>query len=163
MCANLQQIRSERVIVCPVKCREVTVKKKRVETFRNIRYGDGRTIPLHGQRSSCESPGGARSGSPQLCVVQRCVGNGKLPEWISDSTYYNSRCVEENCFSTPHLTFQPGQSGFSSGVWNWKWKVCFPFRPSSVEFQGNVAFLFNLYHIYIYIYIYVCVCVCVCV
>ena len=28
--------------VCPVKCREVTVKKKRVETFRNIRYGDGR-------------------------------------------------------------------------------------------------------------------------
>ena len=26
----------------PVKCREVTVKKKRVETFRNIRYGDGR-------------------------------------------------------------------------------------------------------------------------
>ena len=26
--------------VCPVKCREVTVKKKRVETFRNIRYGD---------------------------------------------------------------------------------------------------------------------------
>ena len=24
--------------VCPVKCREVTVKKKRVETFRNIRY-----------------------------------------------------------------------------------------------------------------------------
>ena len=29
-------------IVCPMKCREVTVKKKRVETFRNIRYGDGR-------------------------------------------------------------------------------------------------------------------------
>ena len=27
---------------CPVKYREVTVKKKRVETFRNIRYGDGR-------------------------------------------------------------------------------------------------------------------------
>ena len=24
--------------LCPVKCREVTVKKKRVETFRNIRY-----------------------------------------------------------------------------------------------------------------------------
>ena len=30
--------------LCPVKCREVTVKKKRVETFRNIRYGDGRII-----------------------------------------------------------------------------------------------------------------------
>ena len=28
--------------VCLVKCREVTVKKKRVQTFRNIRYGDGR-------------------------------------------------------------------------------------------------------------------------
>ena len=28
--------------VCPVQCREVTVKKKRVETF--IRYGDGRII-----------------------------------------------------------------------------------------------------------------------
>ena len=40
MCVNLQQIRSERDIVCPVKCREVTVKKKRVETFRKIRYGD---------------------------------------------------------------------------------------------------------------------------
>ena len=25
-------------LTCPVKCREVTVKKKRVETFRNIRY-----------------------------------------------------------------------------------------------------------------------------
>ena len=31
--------------VCPVKCREVTVKKKRVETFRNIRYGDGQAVP----------------------------------------------------------------------------------------------------------------------
>ena len=30
-----------RLTVCPMKCREVTVKKKRVETFRNIRYGDG--------------------------------------------------------------------------------------------------------------------------
>ena len=28
--------------VCPVKCREVTVKKKRVETFRNIQYPVGR-------------------------------------------------------------------------------------------------------------------------
>ena len=26
------------IYVCTVKCREVTVKKKRVETFRNIRY-----------------------------------------------------------------------------------------------------------------------------
>ena len=54
----------------PVKCREVTVKKKRVETFRNIRYGDGRIYYhyyyIYRQRSSCESPGGARSGSPQL-------------------------------------------------------------------------------------------------
>ena len=29
-------------IVCPVKCREVTVKKKRVGTFRKIRYPVGR-------------------------------------------------------------------------------------------------------------------------
>ena len=36
----------------------------------------------------------------------------------------------------------PGQSGFPV-VWNWKWKVCFPFHTSSVEFQGNVAFLFT--------------------
>ena len=35
--------------LCPVKCREVTVKKKRVETFRNIRYGDGR-ISIIGER-----------------------------------------------------------------------------------------------------------------
>ena len=34
-------------LVCPVKCREVTVKKKRVETFRNIRYGDGRIYIYH--------------------------------------------------------------------------------------------------------------------
>ena len=45
--------------VCPVKCREVTVKKKRVETFRNIRYGDGRIIgaslsePHRGTHSCC--------------------------------------------------------------------------------------------------------------
>ena len=32
--------------LCPVKCREVTV---RVETFRNIRYGDGR-ISIIGER-----------------------------------------------------------------------------------------------------------------
>ena len=37
--------------MCPVKCREVlgtkvTVKKKRVETFRNIRYGDGAGAPI---------------------------------------------------------------------------------------------------------------------
>ena len=50
------------VHVCPVKCREVTVKKRRVET---IRYGDGRIYYIYRQRSSCESPGGARSGSPQ--------------------------------------------------------------------------------------------------
>ena len=64
------------------------------------------------------------------------VWSGKLPEWISDRTYYNSRCVEESCFSTPHLTFQPGQSGFPvvSGIGN------------GMEFQGNGAF--NLYRSY---------------
>ena len=31
-----------RAVLCPVKCRQVTVKKKRVETFRNIRYPVGR-------------------------------------------------------------------------------------------------------------------------
>ena len=37
-----------RCIVCPVKCREVTVKKKRVETFRNTVNGGnlGRTFVL---------------------------------------------------------------------------------------------------------------------
>ena len=40
------------------------MKKKRVETFRNIRYGDGRIYYYH-YTDSCESPGGARSGSPQ--------------------------------------------------------------------------------------------------
>ena len=33
--------------LCPVKCGEVTVKKKRVETFRNIRYGDGRIYYIY--------------------------------------------------------------------------------------------------------------------
>ena len=40
--------------VCPVKCRlRGDGEKKRVETFRNIRYGDGRYYQ-------------PRSGSPQL-------------------------------------------------------------------------------------------------
>ena len=30
--------------MCPAKCREVTVKKKHVETFRNIRYPVGRIL-----------------------------------------------------------------------------------------------------------------------
>ena len=81
-----------------------------------------------------------------MCSAKGCdrVWNGKLPEWISDSTYYNSRCVEENCFSTPHLTFQPGPSGFplACGIGN---LVSF---PSSVEFQGNVAFLLT-YTVYV--------------
>ena len=42
--------------VCPVKCREVTMKKKRVETFGMV------------------TPGEARSGSPQLSAMQVIMG-----------------------------------------------------------------------------------------
>ena len=42
--------------VCPVKCGELTVKKKRVETFRNIRYGDGRIYNIERCRSSWGEP-----------------------------------------------------------------------------------------------------------
>ena len=49
-------------VSCPVKCREVTVKKKRVETFR---YGDGRIYYYYTDSAAAVGPGGARSGSPQ--------------------------------------------------------------------------------------------------
>ena len=59
---------------CPVKCREVTVKKKRVETFRNIRYvaSPDRNIYIIIQknRASCTTRL-ARSRSP---IIQEVKG-----------------------------------------------------------------------------------------
>ena len=50
----------------------------------------------------------------------------------------------------------PGQSGFPVVCGIGKWKVCFPFHTSSVEFQGNVAFLFT-YTVHIYVIVRVLV------
>ena len=50
--------------VCPVKCREVTVKKKRVETFRDIRYGDGRIYYIYNYTDS------AAAVSPPVGLAQ---------------------------------------------------------------------------------------------
>ena len=59
--------------LCPMKCREVTVKKKRVETFRTIRYLDhGSSIHLYIQtaRASCTTRW-ARSRSPNnICSTR---------------------------------------------------------------------------------------------
>ena len=61
--------------VCPVKCREVTVKKKRVETFRNIRYGDGR---IYIGRAGA-SPPLARAVCVKTSVMLSIVASGSEP------------------------------------------------------------------------------------
>ena len=50
--------------VCPMKCREVTVKKKRVETFRNIRYGDSRIYYYTDSAAAVGPPVGLAQARP---------------------------------------------------------------------------------------------------
>ena len=68
--------------LCPVKCREVTVKKKRVETFRNIRYGDGRITIIYTDSAAAVSPpvGLAQARPNHVIVLERCRSSWGEPE-----------------------------------------------------------------------------------
>ena len=59
-------------IVCPVKCREVTVKKKRVETFRKI-YGMVTVVDIYHYTDSAAAVGPPAQARPitskHLCIA----------------------------------------------------------------------------------------------
>ena len=77
-----------RAVLCPVKCRQVTLKKKRVETFRNIRYPVGRiyhiyiigereraNLVLQLDRGVCIIIGRAGASPPSVTTWTRCLYN----------------------------------------------------------------------------------------